>query len=803
MRRFRNFREDRFNLRHRGLEIGTELETEKKLFLSLDLLPKGTHVLGPPGVGKTKLLTHAVDLFCRLQRTCLIVLNSKGGFGRASRDAAINAGQTDRLVIFDPNDQEFVCGYNPLKPNSLPMGVHARSVREAIRSSWGQASFDSTPQLARYLFLALYVAREREMTIIEAAQILRPGSPLRHYVLNSVADPYIKEALLHLDSLRPERQEDLLASSLARLEAFSLDSMLRSMLMQRERTLNIADVINQNKILIVDVPFYDPLRPTEATLLIRLILHDILACVFGREDKTNRIIIVADEVHTYADEDLCVATELGRELNLCTVMAHQHMAQLLGDDGSTRLLDAIKECCKTRLVFGGNWKKNLEELTEDMFIDQYNPWAIKDEIRSLELEPIESTRVSRSAGDATTHGTSRSYGETETESHGRGVQRSRSASIGGSETTGTSESDTEGENEGQSETNTAGGSVERGRSHSEEIGESETDSHVHTRGQAVGVSHGTNRSRTISHGTTLGHSTSVTDGDGSGASYLSASGSSIDPEGNINSSNSLALGSNSNNFSAQSETDSFSESEIESQSEGESDSVTFTQGQSTAKGRALGKSRSRGNAESQSAGINWSKSGGRSTGRTWAKTYSRDHSLGSNWSESDAEGESESQEEGSAKNWTDGENDSMTKNRSSTESPFYEYIKRRPVVNRTYLTEQEQMTEFLKKIKAQPVGHFVLKVQGKKARFMKAPFVADRVVPKNRLAQAREKIFALPYYTRKADIKREEFLKLPAPVLVESDPAATMNGTKKYGGRNPTLDIKAGRALKVRSKEGA
>ena len=40
----------------------------------------------------------------------------------------------------------------------LPVATHAKAVREAVRSAWGQSSFDATPQLARLLYLSIAVS---------------------------------------------------------------------------------------------------------------------------------------------------------------------------------------------------------------------------------------------------------------------------------------------------------------------------------------------------------------------------------------------------------------------------------------------------------------------------------------------------------------------------------------------------------------------------------------------------------------------------------------------------------------------
>src|SRR5207247_11416655 len=141
--------------------------------------------------------------------------------------------------------------FNPLAPNHLPAATHAKLAREAIRSSTGQASFDLTQQLGRMLFLGLYVAREFSLTLAEALSVLRPESELRKAIMPAIRDPFIREALEYVHSLRGARQDELTASALARLESFVLDETIRRIVTDPNRSLDLGKVMEQKQILIL------------------------------------------------------------------------------------------------------------------------------------------------------------------------------------------------------------------------------------------------------------------------------------------------------------------------------------------------------------------------------------------------------------------------------------------------------------------------------------------------------------------------------------------------------------------------
>ena len=117
---------------------------------------------------------------------------------------------------------------------------------------------------------------------------------------------------------------------------------------------------------------------------------------------------------------------------------------------------------------------------------------------------------------------------------------------------------------------------------------------------------------------------------------------------------------------------------------------------------------------------------------------------------------------------------------SVQDSPFTAYRTRRVVTSRTFMSEDQQLTEFLQKVKAQPVGHFVVKVPDKPAVFVRAPLVKMPTLTSRGARAAREKILSQPYYSRPEEIAAEEEARaarlLPAPAV---KPATRARGARK------------------------
>jgi hypothetical protein len=388
---------------------------------------------------------------CRDPRATIVLINPKGALARMARDWTIGHGQSKRLEWLDPGDQQAIMGYNPLRRNGLAIATHAKTVREAIRSAWGQSSFDQTPQLARLLFLALAISLALERTLLDSLLLLRSGptgSKMRRDFLLELSRDCVRDesgvltflagALETFESLNERRQEELAASAIARLESFICDPAISRILTQPQ-SVDLGEVIAQHKILLVNLEIGRPLRLDDVKLLGRFIVNDVVNHVFSRTPSPNEpVYLILDEVQNFATRDLCSILDMGRELGLHCIFAHQTLGQLRSEDETGSLYASVRGCARTKFYFGGLGTEDLDVLVRDACIEQFDPYKIKDELTTLSLDPIESRRR------VTTQGLN--IGASAGTAAGNSRERSRVSAVGLSRNEG--ESSTDGENIG-------------------------------------------------------------------------------------------------------------------------------------------------------------------------------------------------------------------------------------------------------------------------------------------------------------------------------------------------------------------
>jgi hypothetical protein len=503
----------------RGLFLGYDMSTHAPLSLLSEWLATGVHILGRTGSGKTRLLRAFIEQLIGYRDATVIIINPKGDLGRATRDATIAAGQARRLVVFDPADTTPICGYNPLRPNGLAPHVQAKAARDALLAGLGQTALTHTPQLARHLYLVLAAARLCELTLTDASELLLPDSEIRSLVLRTLDDPHLVRALTYFDNLRASRQDELAASTLARLDAFTLDPILRRITTQQTHSLDLGAVIREHRVLIANLELYKPLRPNEVSMLGRLLINDVLAHVFGRTERSP-VFLIVDEVELFATPDLCTATNLGREMGLCIFAAHQDLEQLTLEDNDRKLRAAMLNNAVTKIVCGSPGYEDLATLGPELFVDEFDPTRVKHD--HLELDPVEERRVS--VGVTANWGSQISYGVTESDGTSESENEGTTDTIGSSsgiskalgeaatESEGESEASTESESETDAETigtsemtaHTAGSSEGHTDSDSQSLSviprEDGSYDIVTATGSGSGTTHGVFSSETTAHG---------------------------------------------------------------------------------------------------------------------------------------------------------------------------------------------------------------------------------------------------------------------------------------------------------------
>ena len=308
------------------------------VFLSEHDLDRHGYLIGLTGTGKTTMM---------LAIACGLISEKWGGLilidphGDMSYDLLnmLPASAADKVILFDPVEQlDRPFGLNIFDiPDPKRIGVSAdwavTALKKAIASdtTWPMTA----DRVARHLFFAL---APQGGTLLEVPKFLSDRAYRTMYYSYMKQHQTTSHEYWHdyYDALARSPRDDGISKEqaeeagpiLRRLDRYLADERLRNILGQPKVTLNISDIMESGKILIVRLPESE-LGSQAAGLLGSVILSHVFVATLGRSSQPREarkpVFVLIDEFEKFvADEDVPRFFNEARKFNLKMLVAHQH-----------------------------------------------------------------------------------------------------------------------------------------------------------------------------------------------------------------------------------------------------------------------------------------------------------------------------------------------------------------------------------------------------------------------------------------------------------------------------------------------
>jgi hypothetical protein len=317
---------------------------------------RATHmyVLGITGQGKSKLLEHCLFQDITAGRGCgvldphtdlardLLAYLAHSGFFKELKNR-------DRIIYFDPSRPEFLIPFNVLAP-SFPPYATAINVIEAFRRTWPQSLYEA-PRFTNILLASLLTLIANRLTLAELPRLLTDKN-FRESLLDNVDDPEIVSVFHHRLDKWGREQPLILESILNKVSAFTLNPTLRRILGHQENHLDFRQIMDEGKVLIVDLGRCDG---ETRRLLGSLIVTGLEQAALSRKDEPAR---VRRPYYFYVDEFQDFSANEGSAMTLAQILSesrkfglHLTLAhQTLGQMENARLVSALSNI-GTKIVF--------------------------------------------------------------------------------------------------------------------------------------------------------------------------------------------------------------------------------------------------------------------------------------------------------------------------------------------------------------------------------------------------------------------------------------------------------------------
>ncbi|TRZ76372.1 MAG: hypothetical protein D4R93_03340, partial [Deltaproteobacteria bacterium] len=216
-------------------------------------------------------------------------------------------------------------------------------------------------------------------------------------------------------------------STMNRLMRFLRSRQIRRITGLDHNSINLGEIIEQGKILLVNLqPKRGVLSRENSRLLGSLLVSELIDTALHRRldeagEPPSRFFAILDEFQNFLTPDIGEQLTQLPKYGLKFMLFHQFIEQLQGED--KLVFEAVKSACQTKVVFGGLSYDDAHIMVREIFHGQVDPKRVKFIIEQTKFWP----RVGRETiyTESHSHGT----GKSETSGSGSGLGTTSGSSL--------------------------------------------------------------------------------------------------------------------------------------------------------------------------------------------------------------------------------------------------------------------------------------------------------------------------------------------------------------------------------------
>ncbi len=345
-----------------------------------------THVIGSSGSGKSKFLESMMRSDIQSQQGfCLI--DPHGSLYRDVLNFCSHRVSRREIVLLDLSDPKSIVGFNPFRKSAGDISTQAGSRISATMHAWGVANADQTPTLERTLRLIYTVLLEQNLPFHFAQFLIDFNShEIRKHLIEKIESPLIRREWEELQELKPKDWRSEILSVKNRLFRLLTSKTLTRFFNSSGGVIDIADIIEKGKILLVNLAPSDHLSAENARVFGALLVNEFFEVARRRIAAPGRTLkpyyLYLDEFQTFVSLDITAMLDQVRKYKLFTVLAHQRFGQL-----DENLSDAVLTNCRIKAVFGGLPVEMAKMMALELFIGELDPQKVKVAIYQTKFWP--------------------------------------------------------------------------------------------------------------------------------------------------------------------------------------------------------------------------------------------------------------------------------------------------------------------------------------------------------------------------------------------------------------------------------
>lgn len=301
---------------------------KQKFGIKLDDRRRHMYFIGKSGTGKSVLLENLIFSDIRAGRG-LAVVDPHGDLVEKILDI-IPAHRVNEVVYFNPADVDYPVAFNPVesvdpKYRHLVASGLIGVFKKIWADSWG-------PRLE-------YILRNAILSLLEY-----PGSTLlgitrilvdRYYrkkVIEKVSDPVVRSFWIdEYENYNEKFRTEAISPIQNKIGQFLSSAIIRNIVGQPKSTIDLRDIIDGHKILLMDLS-KGRVGEDNSALLGAMMITKLQLAAMSRIDQPEAerqdFFLYVDEFQNFATESFATILSEARKYRLDLIIAHQYIAQL-------------------------------------------------------------------------------------------------------------------------------------------------------------------------------------------------------------------------------------------------------------------------------------------------------------------------------------------------------------------------------------------------------------------------------------------------------------------------------------------
>lgn len=329
------------------------------------------YVIGKTGVGKSALLKNLALQDIRNGQG-IAIIDPHGEFVEEVL-SQIPSERTNDVVYFNPVDSEFPMGFNVLEvPDQRYKHLVVSDLLGIFTKIWANVWSARMEYILQNCIMALL---DTPGTTLLGIPRLLVDKDYRQNIVANVKDPVVKSFWVHeYETWRDQFRNEAIVPIQNKVNQFLNTSFIRNIVGQPTSTLNIPEIMNAGKILLVNVA-KGKVGEDNSALLGAMIITKVQLAAMERvripENERKDFYLYVDEFQNFATDSFASILSEARKYRLDLIIAHQYVGQL-ETDVSTKVRDAVFGNVGTMISFrvGAADAEYLEKEYEPEFMMQ-------------------------------------------------------------------------------------------------------------------------------------------------------------------------------------------------------------------------------------------------------------------------------------------------------------------------------------------------------------------------------------------------------------------------------------------------